>query len=117
MDGKPTKTLPIVSTPGTNRKEPEGPPEVIRVQEAPIPNQNVQSEAEIQTAEALLELHKTLRMPEPPAINLPEDNIVDDYDNAAIMPVNAPPAPDYSKDYPLPVPSDNLGTGNTDDTI
>ena len=52
-----------------------------------------------------------------PAIDLPEDNILDDYNNSAIMPVNAPPAPNYSKDYLLPAPSDNLETGDADDTI
>ena len=47
-DGKSSKTLPSVSTPASNMKEiQDGPPEVIRVQEAPILNQNVQTEAEI----------------------------------------------------------------------
>ena len=115
IDDDPSNTLPIAST--LVRKEHDGPPEVTRVQETHIPNQNMQSEAEIQTAEALLELHETLGVDATLANNLPEDNILDDYDNAAIMPVNAPPAPDYSKDYPLPAPTDNLETGDTDDTI
>ena len=67
----------------------------------------MQREADIQTAEALLELHKTL--------DLPANNILADYNNSDIMPVNAPPVPDYSKDYPLP--ATNIVDTNTDDTI
>ena len=111
IDDDPSKTLPTVGT--LARKKLDGPPEVTRVQETHLPTQNVQSESEIQTVEALLELHETLGVEATLANNLPDDNILDEYDNAAIMPVNAPPAPDYSKDYPLPGPMNNQETGDT----
>ena len=80
------------------------PPAITRVRDDPIVN--VRREADVQTAEALLELHETL--------DLPANNILADYDNSDIMPVNAPPVPDYSKDYPLPA---NIYDTNADDTV
>ena len=70
------------------------------------PTVNVSREADIKTAHTLLELHKTL--------DLLEDNLMTDYDNSEIMPMNAPPVPDYSKDYPLPASKDK---NDTDETI
>ena len=67
------------------------PPNVTRVQNEPTVN--VSYEADIQTAQTLLELHETQ--------GLPENNLMADYDNSEIMPVNAPPVPDYSKKLPV----------------
>ena len=79
------------------------PPKITRVQsESTV---NVSRESDIQTAHTLLELHKTL--------DLPDDNLIADYDNSEIMPVNAPPVPDYSKDYPLPASDDKNDTDAT----
>ena len=82
---------------------PPMPPAVTRLQDQRV---SERMEADIQTAETLLELHETLE--------IPDHNILADYDNSVIMPVNAPPVPDYSKDYPLPA---NMDEPDTDDTI
>ena len=82
---------------------PSMPPAIIRLQDQRV---SERMEDEIQTANTLLELHETLEIPSP--------NLLADYDNSEIMPVNAPPVPDYSKDYPLPA---NMDEPNTDDTI
>ena len=83
------------------------PPQITHVQHKP--NLDIESQAEIQTAEALLELHATL---EAPALG-----DLDIYDNAKLMPVDATPVPDYSKDYPPPTEMDQIGNEDTDDTI
>ena len=96
-----TQESTVVNVPTLTRTVP---PTVTRVQyESTL---TTSQEAEIQTAKTLLELHETL--------DLPEDNLLAEYDNADIMPVNAPPLPDYSKDHPLPVSND---PNDTDATI
>ena len=119
----PPATTAAVSTPRTNKEPitkqpsrethnepndastpaPPMPPVITRLHDQPVSGR---MEAEIQTANTLLELHETLEIPDP--------NLLADYDNSEIMPVNAPPVPDYSKDYPLPA---NIDETNTDDTI
>ena len=95
-----TPTAPAAATTPIHRE----PPNITRVQNEPTVN--VTHEADIQTAQTLLELHETL--------DLPDNNLMADFDNSEIMPVNAAPVPDYCKDYPLPAPSNN---NDTDDTI
>ena len=80
------------------------PPNITHVQKEPMAK--VSREADIQTAQTLLELHETL--------DVPDNNIMADFDNSEIMPVNTPPVPDYCKDYPLTAPNEN---NDTDDTI
>ena len=78
-------------------------PNVTRVHDKPTVD--VTREADIQTAQTLLELHETL--------GLPENNLMDAYDNSEIMPVDAPQVPDYSDSYPLATLNDN----DTDATV
>ena len=118
----PPSTTTSVSTPRTNKdpitnqqNEAVGastpalpmPPDITRLglHDQPV---SERMEAEMQTANTLLELHETLDTP------FPDPNLPAEYDNSDIMPVNAPPAPDYSKDYPLPT---NIDEANPDETV
>ena len=93
-----------VSTPKSTKDVTE-PPNITQVQE---PSIGMQLEADLQTAKTLLELHKTLE--------IPESNQTLEDDNTDIMPVDAPPVPDYSKEYPLQTES-QPNEEDTDDTL
>ena len=95
------------------------PPIINRVQNLEI-NINQQGDEDLQTAETLLQLHETIGYPEDPAPtstdNLP-DSILDAYENEDILPVNAAPMPDLSKEMQNTQEAEAEDSDSSKDTI
>ena len=110
-----------VSTPQITESSTMPPPPPVERIKTPESNINITIDKELQTAETLLQLHEIIGSPErnvpDTEITLP-DSILDTYENEDILPVDAAPLPDISKDLQTtdsPHESDNAD--NSSDTI
>ena len=72
---------------------------------------------ELQTAETLLQLHETIGSPEHNWNNTLPDSILDTYENDDVLPVNAAPLPDISREMKTVDSHQDTGSDRSSDTI